>query len=224
MAYFTVHEDSDLAKTRARDGGSKDQKPLLIKEGFSWVAFFLPVVWPLFYGQVASFLILFLGIALISALALSIGLPLFVLAGIVFAANLAVAFEANNWRRRIAARGGSPALAIAEGRSLRKARAHYLGEASAPQHELEVEDILPARQERERAPSQEWALRPTDAPSNAEQTLWAFLGLRDRPFVPDHGAFGPPDFKALRSKGHIRGKGSSTNTSDDTPRRARRRR
>jgi hypothetical protein len=196
MAYFTVLEDlSDGDRREAAENA------LFIKEGFSWVALCLPVIWPLFYGQVGSFLVLLGGMVLLGFMVISFDLPLYIGLGILLAANLLVAFEANTWRRHIALRKGLQNITIAEGSSRKNARQRFLAELSVPT--LDPSQPIQSVEEQVReavdasAPTIEEIQEQSGAPGRAlsvEQTLWTFLGLRDRPFVEDRGAVGPPDF------------------------------
>ncbi|TNE59759.1 MAG: DUF2628 domain-containing protein [Alphaproteobacteria bacterium] len=124
MAYYTVHQAPDL-KAPAQLDAPRGERPIFIREGFSPFAFFVPILWPLFYGQILSFLALLLGNALILALGLLLHLPIYALIGIFIAGNLLVAFEAGNWRRRLIDRKGWPVVNMLEAPSAREARRMY---------------------------------------------------------------------------------------------------
>ena len=94
MRFYTVH-----LKDAPSDGGTAGPDFELVKDGFCWAAFFLPLLWGVWRGQwtgLLLYLICILGISTLTVMAapgevveIALGLGLALLVG----------FSANDWRR-----------------------------------------------------------------------------------------------------------------------------
>lgn len=157
MRFYTVHENPER-----RD---EDERIVLVREGFSWGAFFVPLLWTLhrrcwpalvLYACVAGLLLtaLLLFDAADQALnyamgAIVLGLPALVSfypdPGIGLTALLVCAllgFEANDLRRWLLARRGYHVTAVVSGRSLLEAEAAYFTAKGQPPPASSAPDML----------------------------------------------------------------------------------
>src|SRR5689334_3386232 len=85
---------------------SDDTTPVLIKEGFSWGAFFFNVIWTLWYRlwiESAALLALFLALGVVSDF---ISLSDSVETAILLAVAVLIGFGGNDWRRESYRRRG----------------------------------------------------------------------------------------------------------------------
>lgn len=123
-----------------QDNQRQDDKTVFIRDGFSIVAFFLPVPWLLFNRLWFEAALVFAAVAAISIVGSYTGHGN--LAEIVAALlALLVAFEASNWRIRALERRGFDQAAIIDARSAVDAEtAYFHGEAFA----ADPEPVLPA--------------------------------------------------------------------------------
>jgi Protein of unknown function (DUF2628) len=128
MKLFTAHRPPHTSRDRA----------LFVKEGFSWPAFLVPLIWLLYQRLWLAFALYLLAVAAIAAAASAVDLPGGPLAALILALNLVVGFEANDLRRRALLRRGyrEEGPVLAEG--LLHAETRYFeprlapGAASAP--------------------------------------------------------------------------------------------
>ncbi|MFJ7355130.1 DUF2628 domain-containing protein [Phyllobacterium sp. NPDC097923] len=123
-----------------QDNQRQDDKTVFIRDGFSIVAFFLPVPWLLFNRLWFEAALVFAAVAAISIVGSYTGHGN--LAEIVAALlALLVAFEASNWRIKALERRGFDQAAIVDARSAADAEtAYFHGEAFA----ADPEPVLPA--------------------------------------------------------------------------------
>lgn len=101
---------------------------VFVKDGFSWPALFVPLLWLLYHRMWIEFLIVLALVLLIEAglTALGIGEPGMAWAGLAF--NVVFAFEANDVRRARLARKGWRDLGPVMGRSLPEAEHAFFTE------------------------------------------------------------------------------------------------
>jgi Protein of unknown function (DUF2628) len=96
MKIFTAHRSPQASQEEA----------VFIKEGFSWPAFFFPVIWLVLKRLWFSLIIYLLALALICALASRLSFPDTSVFILVLALNLLLGMEGNERRRRALARRG----------------------------------------------------------------------------------------------------------------------
>jgi hypothetical protein len=96
MKLFTAHRLPDAAPEDA----------VFVKEGFSWPAFFFPVIWLVLKRLWFPLILYVLALALMSALSARFSLPDGSLVVMFLALTLLLGFEGNERRRRALARRG----------------------------------------------------------------------------------------------------------------------
>jgi len=103
MLTYTAHHKADsLAHDHMNDG----HNVVFIKDGFSWLALFIPFFWMLWHRlwlPLAGYLI---AVALVALAGHFLSLPQGLTASIGLLANLFVGLEGNNFRRRALAKRG----------------------------------------------------------------------------------------------------------------------
>lgn len=124
MRFYTVH----LRPARP----AEDPDVVLVKEGFSWPALFVTVLWAIWHQ-------LWLGLVLYIVVALALGAAAAVLelsdeAGMLLALAYAVlvAAHANDWRRRSLARRGYRFDAVVAARNRAEAEHRYFTDRPPP--------------------------------------------------------------------------------------------
>ena len=130
MIVYTVHEN--------RDAASSEDRILLVKQGFNWLCLIAPAIWFIWRGHWIGLLAFFGGAVVLSGLFWLTGIP--DAAGTIVMAGyqLALAFEANNWRRFALERRGYALIDVIAGRNLAEAEWRYFdthesaGEAGGP--------------------------------------------------------------------------------------------
>ncbi|MDP7549287.1 MAG: DUF2628 domain-containing protein [Alphaproteobacteria bacterium] len=102
-----------------------DPDVVFIKEGFCWPALFVPLLWLLYRRQLWG-LLAYLGLSgILSALTWGVGMDNITALALSVVLSLAVAAQANDWRRwRLGARGYQLAAVVAAG-SLQQAEAIF---------------------------------------------------------------------------------------------------
>jgi hypothetical protein len=96
MKIFTAHRPPQASQDDA----------VFVKEGFSWPAFFFPVIWLILKRLWFPLILYLLALALIFALAARLSLSDSVVLILVLALNLLLGMEGNERRRRALARRG----------------------------------------------------------------------------------------------------------------------
>ncbi|MYZ47506.1 DUF2628 domain-containing protein [Propylenella binzhouense] len=117
--YYTVHAPPDGEIERAR----------FVKEGFSWPAFFFPVIWLLWHGLWVAFVLYLVYAAALFALARTS--PEAPVGAIALIGAILFALEANNIRRAALARRGWRELGEAWGRGLDEAEHRFFRRGAA---------------------------------------------------------------------------------------------
>ena len=126
MKVYTVLSPSPAGSADPADPRSV----VVVKEGFSWPAFYLPVLWPL-YQRLWLVLIVYLAVmAGLAAAGELAGGPLPGLAAV--AAHVFFALEANEFRRRRYERRGYRLAGITKGDTLVEAEIGYFAGRDAP--------------------------------------------------------------------------------------------
>jgi hypothetical protein len=116
---YTVHV------RRARSGATADRDLVLVKEGFSWPAFFFTLLWALWHR-----LWLFAVLIAASGVALGLAVEYFQLGPVLETAlglawSVLIGFEANDLRRRALAWRGFALTDVVMGRSLAAAEHRF---------------------------------------------------------------------------------------------------
>ena len=96
MKLYTAHRPPDFARDRT----------VFVKDGFSWPAFFIPLIWLLYQRLWLTFALYVLALAVIVAAASAADLPDGPVTALVVSLNLVLCFEANDAKRRALFRRG----------------------------------------------------------------------------------------------------------------------
>ena len=124
MAIYTVQQPPEDRNQRADRGDA-----VLVKEGFSWPALFVPTLWCIYHRQ--WLVLLFLYAALIVLVLLGGGIPAGGLFVLYVLGRFYVALEANGLRRWTLERNGHRLVGLVEGRTLQDAERRYFADAPA---------------------------------------------------------------------------------------------
>ncbi len=119
MKHYTVH---------ARSGADSDEVKF-VKDGFNWLAFFVPVVWLVAKSQWLWLILYLLAIGLAIAAIQEGNLPDDVLGLTAVALSLLMGLEANDIYRRSLTRRGYYFLGLAVGADLEAAELQFFGAA-----------------------------------------------------------------------------------------------
>lgn len=119
MRHYTVHARSDAGPDDVR----------FVKDGFSWPAFFFPLVWLVLKGQWLWLVLYLLALALIGAVATAAHLTEGLVALQVMASSLLLGLEGNDIYRRSLARAGFSFLGPAAGSDLEAAELQFFSAA-----------------------------------------------------------------------------------------------
>lgn len=117
MKLYTVHHNP------ARS--DPDDQYVFVKEGFNWPAFFVPIVWLIYRGQVLGI------IAYLVVMSVLIGVfeLLAITDEISFVCSLGISFligaEANDWRRASLTRNGYRVIEVVSGQTMVEAETHF---------------------------------------------------------------------------------------------------
>ena len=122
MKLYTAHRPPHTSRDRA----------VFVKEGFSWPAFLLPLIWLLYQRLWLAFALYVLAVAAISAAASAADLPGGPLAALVLALNLILGFEANDMKRSALLRRGYREEGPLLGENLLHAETRYFETRPAP--------------------------------------------------------------------------------------------
>ena len=136
MIVYTVHENPEK-----EDVGDRF---VFVKQGFNWMCLVAPAIWFLWRGHWLA-LGAFFGAAMVlgglmAAAGLSEEAATIVLAGL----QLAVAFEANNWRRHALSGRGYDLVDVVAGRNLAEAEWRYFDAVGAPAAAETGDGVAPA--------------------------------------------------------------------------------
>src|SRR4029079_7708243 len=120
MKIFTAHRPPHISQEEA----------VFIKEGFSWPAFFFPVIWLVLKRLWLPLILYLLALALVFALAARLSLSLTFVFLAVLGINLLLGMEGNERRRRAMARRGFIEEGPFVGKDVQEAELRYFH----PQH------------------------------------------------------------------------------------------
>ena len=113
MVTYTAHERNEGAS----DVTSRADSIIFIKDGFAWLALFIPILWLLFHRMwlvLLAFLVIVTGLQAVLAVA---GLTEMIGGWVTFGVSLLFAFQANDLRRWTLARRGYSLAGLATGRN-----------------------------------------------------------------------------------------------------------
>ncbi len=132
MKIYTIHHPAGTPDGMLRD----PESTVLVKEGFSWPAFFIPALW-LIYKRMWIVLVLYIAASILVAVLLGIyHIPEYPGVLVALALNLAMGLEGNELLRWTLARRGLDMVATVVGRDM--------GEAEHRAFEAAVEGAGPA--------------------------------------------------------------------------------
>ncbi len=122
MKLFSVYGPPAVSDARGAD------ELVFVKDGFSWPALFVPLLWLLYHRMWLEFLIVLTLVFLIQAVLTALGIGDAGLAWAGLAFNVVFAFEANDLRRARLARKGWRGLGPVMGRNLPEAEHAFFTE------------------------------------------------------------------------------------------------
>jgi len=125
MRLYTVQHRPFAASARSGGAEAMDPDVVLIKEGFCWPALFMPVLWLLYRGQFWGLLAYLVVSGILSAVTYGAGLDYITVSLLTVVLSLAVAAQANDWRRWRLAAGGYELVSVVAAGSLREAEAIF---------------------------------------------------------------------------------------------------
>lgn len=121
MATYTVHERN----TGIADIASRADSILFVKDGFAWLALFIPILWMLFHRMWLVLLAFLLIVSAIEAGLAAAGLGEMLAGWVTFGASLLFAFQANDLRRWTLARRGYSLVGLVTGRNRRECEVKF---------------------------------------------------------------------------------------------------
>ncbi|MBC8241604.1 MAG: DUF2628 domain-containing protein [Alphaproteobacteria bacterium] len=121
MRLYTVQYRPFAANCGNGGGEALDPDVVLIKEGFCWPALFAPLLWLLYRRQFWGLLAYLVLSAILSAVFYGVGLDYITVSLLILMLSLAVAAQANDWRRWRLGAGGYNLVSVVAAGSLREA-------------------------------------------------------------------------------------------------------
>ncbi len=193
MAFYTVHQNYDLP--------DEDDRTVLVREGFAWIAFLIPGLWLIYHREYLALLGYVAAMALLAAAYIFLAPAEPIVWAIGVGIHLLIAFEANDVRRFFLNRDGYELQDVVSGFTLVRAERRFFAEqdeapiinteppsapASSAPKPPKPKSSKPKRTERAESTEpivREPTLSPVEAIALDRATKAGFLGVSDKPFA-----------------------------------------
>ena len=121
MTVYSVYEP----RTQPADIAERADRLAFVKEGFSWIAFFVPALWLIFYRMWIELIVFLIGLAALQWAFGSSEQGKMLFGWVSFAVFVLFAFEANDLRQAALERRGYHLVGVASGRDRSQAELSF---------------------------------------------------------------------------------------------------